>query len=161
MNKLEIINKLQLTEHVEGGYFARTYCSPLTISTERIPKERSLLTSIFYLLTDERPVGHFHLNKSDIIHYFHCGSPISYLIIHPDGRLEKVIMGNDLMQDQQLQLTVKGGCWKASVLHHGEYGLISEAVAPGFDFNDMEIGSKEKLKNSFPELWDEIQAYIK
>jgi predicted cupin superfamily sugar epimerase len=31
------------------------------------------------------------------------------------------------------------------------YGLISEAVSPGFDFADMELGSRQKLGEQFPE----------
>ncbi len=156
-----IINQLNLTEHKEGGYFSRTYCSASTVVTDRMPAERPLLTSIYYLLTADRPTGHFHLNKSDIIHYFHDGDPITYLIIHPDGKLEKIIMGRDLSQNQHYQITVKGGCWKASTLEQGEYGLISEAVSPGFDYRDMEMGSKEKLQLAFPHLWGTIEKYIK
>jgi predicted cupin superfamily sugar epimerase len=32
-----------------------------------------------------------------------------------------------------------------------EYGLISEAVSPGFDFADMEMGNRQKLREQFPE----------
>ena len=84
------------------------------------------MTSIFYLLTAEGPIGHFHRNESDIVHYFHLGDPIEYFLIHPDGRLETVLMGPDPTRGQRLQLTVHGGIWKASRLTQGKagYGLI-------------------------------------
>ena len=160
MNKTDIIKTLGLTEHREGGYFSRTYCSPLSIETDRTPPTRWLMTSIYYLLTDDRPIGHFHRNKSDILHYFHLGSPITYLIIHPAGELEKVVMGSDLLDGHRPQLLVKSGCWKASILESGDYGLISEAVAPGFEYEDSEIADSETLKSTFPHLWGSIAACV-
>jgi predicted cupin superfamily sugar epimerase len=40
---------------------------------------------------------------------------------------------------EQLQLLVKGGCWKTAILETGEFGLISEAVSPGFEYADMAL----------------------
>lgn len=161
MNKQDIIKTLNLQEHIEGGYFARTYCSQDIVQTNRVPPERATMTSIYYVLTDDKPIGYFHLNRSDIMHYFHLGSPVTYLIIHPNGQLEEVTMGPDLAKNQKLQLLVKGGCWEASVLKAGEFSLISEAVSPGFDYRDMTLGTKEVLKGAFPSLWDRISLYVK
>lgn len=149
----EVIAALALESHVEGGYFRRTYQADHRDLLDRPDGERYLMTSIFYLLTADAPVGHFHLNKSDIVHYFHLGDPIEYLLIHPDGTLETVTMGPDVTRGQQLQLTVQGGIWKASRLQPGAlgYGLISEAVSPGFDFSDMTLGRAEDLRKQFPQ----------
>lgn len=160
MNKTEIIQQLNLSNHIEGGYFAETYRSVQNMTTDREGSERSLLTSIFYLLTDDSPIDYFHKNQSDIIHYFHGGSPITYLIIHPDGRLEKEKLGSNLVNGEKFQLIVKGGCWKAAILEAGEYGLLGEAVAPGFDYRDMQVADESLLKQ-FPHLKDEIQPYLK
>ncbi len=159
MNKQQLIQKLSLTPHIEGGYFSRTYSSDL--KTELSSKPRSLLSSIFYMLTDDSPIGYLHKNKSDIIHYFHGGSPLSYLIIHPDGKLERKVLGADIDSGQQLQLIVRGGCWKATELETGEFGLISEAVSPGFDYEDMELAKGKLIKNQFPHLWDRISKYVR
>ena len=159
MNKQQLITKLALEPHVEGGYFRRTYQSGLT--ADLAYGKRRLLSSIYYLLTDDSPIGHLHRNKSDIIHYFHSGSPLSYLIVHPDGRLERTVLGADLAQGQQLQWLVPGGCWKASELASGEFGLISEAVAPGFDYEDMALATKDLMQNLFPALWGSLEKYVK
>ena len=117
------------------------------------------MTSIFYLLTTDGPIGHFHRNRSDIVHYFHLGDPIEYVLIHPDGRLETVEMGPDPTRGQRLQLTVAGGVWKASRLTEGPagYGLISEAVTPGFDYADMTLGRTSDLIARFPDHTDVIR----
>ncbi|WP_324290231.1 cupin domain-containing protein [Streptomyces antarcticus] len=36
------------------------------------------MTSIHYLLTHWSPVGHWHLNRSDILHFHHHGEPVTY-----------------------------------------------------------------------------------
>lgn len=148
-----LIEALELTEHVEGGYFRRTYQADHRPTVATDGGERYLMTSIHYLLTQASPVGHFHCNRSDIVHYFHLGDPIRYYLLMPDGRLEIVDMGADVVAGQRLQLTVPGGVWKASRLLDGPcgYGLISEAVSPGFDYADMRLGDRTGLVEAFPQ----------
>jgi predicted cupin superfamily sugar epimerase len=46
---------------------------------------------------------------------------------------------------------VKGGTiFGSSVLDDKGYGLVSCAVAPGFDFRDFELFDTETLLNQFP-----------
>lgn len=131
MNTQRLIETLQLEPHpLEGGYYKRTYQSQLSVATKT--GERSLMSSIYYLLTQEQPIGYFHRNRSDIVHYYHLGGAIAYWLVSPDGAVERRVMGSDLAAGQDLQLTVPGGYWKASELNSGEFALISEAVAPGF-----------------------------
>jgi len=152
----ELISALQLEAHVEGGYFRRTFQADHRPKINTTEGDRFTLTSIFYLLTAQSPIGHWHENKSDIIHYFHLGGPIDYYLIQPNGELEKVTMGPNPLLGHKLQLTVKGGTWKASHLVGEDYGLISEAVAPGFDYQDMTLGKREKLLQQFPQHKVEI-----
>lgn len=72
-------------------------------------------------------------------------------------------MGSDVTKGELLQLTVKGGIWKSSELLEGEhgYGLISEAVSPGFDYADMTLGTNELLEGKFPQHWELIERLIK
>lgn len=149
----EIIHALSLEPHVEGGYYRRTYQADAQPRVLTPGGERHAMTSIHYLLTADAPVGHFHRNRSDIVHYFHMGDPVRYHLIHRDGRLEQVDLGHGLATGQCLQLTVPGGVWKASELlagGHG-YGLISEAVSPGFDFADMTLAERDTLAAAHPE----------
>ena len=149
----ELVEHLGLDGHVEGGFFRRTYASDYTLLTED-DRARLTLSSIFYLLAAESPIGHFHLNQSDIVHYFHLGDPITYYLLHPTGELETTVMGSDVRRGQVLQLTVPGGVWKASEIpsngSHG-FGLISEAVTPGFEYDDMTLGYRDVLVAQFPQ----------
>lgn len=157
----ELIASLGLEGHVEGGYYRRTYEAT---DQARIPTpdgERFSMTSIYYLLTTGGPIGHFHRNRSDIVHYYHLGDPIEYVLIHPEGKLETVVMGPDPRLGHKLQLTVAGGTWKASRLEANGaqgYGLISEAVSPGFDYRDMTLGVTSELLAAFPQHRRYIEA---
>ena len=111
------------------------------------------------MLTRESPTGHWHLNQSDILHFFHLGDPVTYYLIHPDGSLETVVMGPDPARGHLLQLPVKGGTWKASHLPNGDYGLISEAVAPGFEYEDMALGDRTELIRRYPRHRVLIEAF--
>ncbi len=162
MKKQDLINSLTLELHPsEGGYFRRTYTSDEEISVPYDSKSRRTLSTIYYMLTDDSPVGYLHKNESDIIHYYHSGSPIKYLIIHPDGKLDKTTLGDDPGKGHQLRLVVKGGCWKASELEHGEYGLLSEAVTPGFEYDDMKLADKKTIQDKFPAIYATVKKYIK
>jgi purine nucleoside permease/predicted cupin superfamily sugar epimerase len=157
----DLVKALQLEGHVEGGYFRQTFKAEHRPLIATANGERVTMTSIYYLLSAQSPIGHFHMNQSDIVHYFHAGDPITYYLIHADGQLETVVMGSDPSQGQQMQLVVKGGTWKASKIPtDGEfgYGLIGEAVAPGFEYADMQLGEVNTLSQLFPEHADLIKS---
>ncbi|MBO1257017.1 cupin domain-containing protein [Alteromonas sp. 5E99-2] len=149
----KIVDALELEAHIEGGYYKQTFKASDSREISTPEGQRVTMTSIYYLLTRAEPIGHFHKNKSDIMHYFHAGDPITYYLIYPCGRLEEHVLGSDFTLGQKFQLIVPGGVWKASTIgtkaNHG-YGLIGEAVAPGFEYEDMALGDTQELINEFP-----------
>jgi len=149
--KHEIIELLDLDHHFEGGYFRQTYNAVQRARIDTAAGERTTLSTIYYMLTDDTPIDHFHTKRSDGIEYFHLGQPITYHLIHPDGRYERVVVGPDILRGQQLQLVVHGGTWKAAELVAGDYGLVSEAVAPGWEMADMVTPSRAELLALFPQ----------
>jgi purine nucleoside permease/predicted cupin superfamily sugar epimerase len=145
---------LNLEAHVEGGYFRQTFKADHRPSIATENGNRVTMTSIYYLLSAESPIGHFHMNQSDIMHYFHIGDPITYYLLNSDGSLQKTILGPDPTKGHQMQMMVIGGTWKASrVPTDGKYGygLIGEAVAPGFEYTDMQLGKTAVLLKKFPQ----------
>ena len=172
MDSEAVINALHLQPHIEGGYFRRTYTSQhetVTTRPDGSTAERKTMTSIFYLLTTDSQFGHTHKNRSDIMLYYHLGLPICYLILFPDGKLEETILGPDLKAGQKLQLFVPGGTWLSTALKVDEafgsscydFGLVSEAVTPGFDYSDMTIATVEDIKTPFPEHWERLKCFVK
>ncbi len=155
MDKHSLIDTLQLTPHPEGGYYRRTFESSHT------HRGRRLMSSIFYLLTDDQPVGHLHRNRSDIVHYWQAGGALRYTLLSPEGKLLRITLGPKLDEGQQLQLTVPGGFWKASQLLCDNFGLISEAVSPGFDFDDHDMAQAEDMRTRYPEHWAVLEKLCK
>jgi predicted cupin superfamily sugar epimerase len=150
-DKNDIIRLLDLEHHFEGGYFRQTYKAVQRARIDTAAGERTTLSTIYYMLTDDSRIDHFHTKSSDGIEYFHLGQPLTYHLIHPDGRYERVVVGPDILQGQQLQLVVQGGTWKAAELVAGDYGLVSEAVAPGWEMEDMVTPSRAELLTLFPQ----------
>lgn len=157
MNSQQIIQLLDLQPHVEGGYFRRTFQS--AHQTQGLG--RPVMTAIYYLLTEDSPIGHLHRNQSDILHFYQAGAALTYHLVNPAGELSRVVLGPDLMQGQQLQLLVPGGWWKATELVSGQWGLLSEAVAPGFDYADMDLASRETVLAEFPQHWLALARFVR
>lgn len=158
MDTNEIIQQLQLLPHPEGGYFRETYRSTemLTISPG---KTRNVSTAIYYLLEDEDK-SRFHRIRSDEIWHFHGKDPLEILIIE-QGELSIKTLGNKLAQGEVPQVVVPAGLWFAARVKNGSgYSLVSCTVAPGFDYMDFELGTKENLIREFPHLKEIIEAVM-
>lgn len=139
-----IIEKLHLQPHPEGGYYKETYRSEETC----LDGSRNLQTAIYFLLTSDN-VSHFHRIKSDEIWYFHAGSPLIVHTLTDKGHTQHLV-GNDLLAGQTPQLLVpKDTIFGSSVLEKDSYSLVSCSVAPGFDFADFELFSKEELMQDY------------
>ncbi|OEO30302.1 purine nucleoside permease [Devosia insulae DS-56] len=151
LSKAEVIASLGLGGHFEGGYFRETFRPTHREKLETARGRRGTMTSIYYMLTDDSPVDHFHTKHSDGIQFHHFGAPLTYHMIHPDGRYEAVVLGPDLAAGQVPSLAVAGGVWKAAELPAGEYGLVSEVVAPGWEMEDMILVSRAELLARFPQ----------
>lgn len=141
------IKELNLAEHPEGGFYKRTEESELSITSEH--GQRSLYTSIYFLLTPASP-SHFHRLKSDEVWYYHDGQPLVVHCLFPDGRYEAIQLGKDVANGQRLHYTVpRGTIFGSSV--PVDYGLVSCVVAPGFDFRDFELFTQAALLKEYPQ----------
>jgi uncharacterized protein len=148
----ELIEKLELLPHPEGGYYKETYRSEETIAE----KDRNLLTSIYFVLTSEN-VSRFHRIKSDELWYFHFGSAVIVHTLDEHGHTEH-LLGNNFTNGEQPFLLVKADTiFGSSVEEAGGYALVSCAVAPGFDFRDFELFSTDQLLGDYPDHKEIIQ----
>lgn len=148
----QIINELNLQPHPEGGWYAETYRSEENLNV----KDRSLLTSIYFLLTSKN-VSRFHRIKSDELWYFHQGSPVTVHTLDENGHTEHQL-GNNFKNGEQPYLLVKANTIFGSSLDtENSFSLVSCAVAPGFDFRDFELFTKEELLSEHPNHFEIIE----
>ncbi|MBI1835684.1 MAG: cupin domain-containing protein [Flavobacteriia bacterium] len=140
-----LVEKLNLIPHPEGGYFSETYRSEMNIDGGN----RQLMTAIYFLLTSEN-VSKFHRIKSDEIWFYHEGSSLIVHSLHAEGhKMQKV--GLDINAGEKPQYLVsKNTIFGSTVCDIDSYSLVSCVVAPGFDFRDFELFSKEELISIYP-----------
>ena len=141
----ELIEKMALLPHPEGGYYKETYRS-----IETIDGEQSLMTSILFLLPSEN-ASNFHRIQSDEHWYFHEGSPLIVHVIGENGHEQK-LLGLDLSAGQSpYHLVKKQDIFGSEVQEPDSYALVSCAVAPGFMFRDFELFSRQDLLDQYPQ----------
>ncbi len=151
----KLINHLNLSPHPEGGYFRETYRSDEAIPGEHLPErygnERSFSTAIYFLLKGEQ-LSAFHRLKSDEMWHFYSGSPLTIYCILPEGKRKDIVLGNNLEKGETPQAVIRAGTWfGAAVNDTSSYTLAGCTVAPGFEFDDFEMGERMKLIEMFPQ----------
>jgi hypothetical protein len=157
----ELIRLYGLIPHPEGGYFRETYRSTGTIPKAVLPAAfgggRHYSTAILFLL----PAGtasRMHRLLSDELWHYHLGGALELSVIHPDGKVETVTLGPDVLAGQKLQHAVRAGCWFGALPAPGApYCLAGATVAPGFDFADFQLGRFDDLAARFPHARELLQ----
>ena len=157
----------QLIEHlelkplpVEGGLFRQSWRSSTRVEVHG--QTHPAGTAIYALLTDAPDsFSAMHRLRADEVWHFYLGDAIGMLLLHPDGRVERVVLGADLLGGQVLQMVVPAGCWMgARLLAGGRYGLFGCTSAPGFIETDYE-GGDARLANQYPQAAGEIAALLR
>jgi uncharacterized protein len=155
------IEKLRLEPHPEGGYFRQTYRSEVLIAQDALPAgfpgARAVSTAIYFMLEGEK-FSAFHRLRSDEVWHFYVGEPLVVHLIHPDGNYSRILLGRDLEAAEVLQAVVPAECWFASQVADGKaWALVGCTVAPGFDFEDFEMGKREELCERYPQHLELIE----
>jgi predicted cupin superfamily sugar epimerase len=149
------IEKLRLEAHPEGGYYRQTYKSDLILAKESLPGKftgaRAASTAIYFLLEGQN-FSAFHRLRSDEVWHFYVESSLAVHVIDEEGRYSEILLGSDAEAGEVLQAVVKAGCWFASRVRDGKsFALVGCTVAPGFDFEDFEMGKREELVRVYPQ----------
>jgi uncharacterized protein len=156
------IEKLGLERHPEGGYYRQTYKADLILAKESLPSAftgpRAASTAIYFLLDGEN-FSAFHRLRSDEVWHFYVGATLVVYVIDEGGRYSEVLLGDDPEAGEVLQAVVKAGCWFASRVRDGNrFALVGCTVAPGFEFADFEMGTREELMLAYPQHREVIEG---
>jgi uncharacterized protein len=150
----EWVQALGLQPHPEGGYYREMYRATAQVETSRGP--RSAGTAIYYLL----PRGTFaawHRVASDEVWHFYEGEPLTLYLLGAGG-LERVVLGREVARGERPQVVVPAGVLQAAA-PEGAYTLAGCTVAPGFDFADWEMPSREALVALHPEHAEVLRRF--
>jgi predicted cupin superfamily sugar epimerase len=128
----EIIRRLGLRPHPEGGHFLETFRDPSTGSSGRAAS-----TAIYYLL-GRGEVSAWHRVDAAEIWHFYAGAPLRITVSENGDRASSHDLGPDLQQGQLPQFVVPAGWWQTAA-SIGAWTLVGCTVAPGFDFAGFEL----------------------
>jgi predicted cupin superfamily sugar epimerase len=130
----DIIARLDLKPHPEGGYYRETFRDP-AVDTDG----RSRATAIYFLLSrGER--SHWHrIDAVEVWHYY-AGDALTLHISDKDGT-RSIALGPDISSREAPQAIVPAHAWQAAE-SVGDWTLVGCTVAPGFDFATFELAPK-------------------
>jgi uncharacterized protein len=144
----ELIERLGLKPHPEGGHYRETFRSargvrvvaaagePAVSAVER----RDACTSVLFLLQEgERSA--WHVVDADEVWCWHGGAPLELSIAHGaegEGLRERHVLGIDVAGGQSPQITVPAQAWQAA-RSLGAWSLVGCVVAPGFEFRGFRM----------------------
>jgi predicted cupin superfamily sugar epimerase len=176
----DLIAKLELVPHPEGGFFREIYRSGAPPMTSRGRTDasgevmvtplgdRNQLTSMFWMANNDMPVLKMGVNVSMHIHYYNGGAPFRYYLIGADKVVKQVVLGPDPSSGHEQQMVVPSDTFKFGVLERPtaafakdttRFVLVSEAVCPGFDFEDFNWVTADMLRNRVQGDEDLMKAF--
>ena len=125
----DVIAKLGLERHPEGGWYRQTF-------VDENADGRAFSTAIFYLL-EHGDRSHWHrVDAAEVWHYY-AGAPLALSVVN--GASEEILrLGADIHAGETPQVTVPARAWQAAE-SLGDWTLVGCTVAPGFDFAGFEL----------------------
>lgn len=126
----QIISRLTLAPHPEGGWYRQTWAGPVV-------NGRPIGTAIYFLLRAGES-SHWHRVDADEIWLWHAGAPL-ILSLGLDLARDH-LLGPDVLAGDRPQVVVPKGWWQAARTT-GAYSLVSCTVTPGFQFSGFELAA--------------------
>ena len=128
----DIIRKLALKPHPEGGNYRETFRDTHLING------RPASTAILFLLArGER--SHWHRIDAVEVWHWHAGAPLALATAAgARGPVERITLGCDLAAGERPQAVVPAHIWQAAE-SLGDWTLVGCTVSPGFAFTAFEI----------------------
>jgi predicted cupin superfamily sugar epimerase len=138
---------LGLQPHPEGGCYAETWRSDVTLPATALPAgydgPRSLATSILFLLLPGQESA-WHVVRSAELWLHQRGGPLALTTAGDDpegpGEPHVRLLGTEPDRGELPQLLVPAGHWQSARPAAAEPVLVGCVVAPGFDFADFRLG---------------------
>ncbi len=135
LSAADIIARLDLKPHPEGGHYRETF------RDSRVDADgRARSTAIYFLLArGER--SHWHrIDAVEVWHYY-AGSALTLKIADDDGRWS-FRLGPDVASGELPQAVVPADAWQSAETI-GDWTLVGCTVAPGFEFKRFELAPKD------------------
>jgi predicted cupin superfamily sugar epimerase len=165
-NYTDLIDKLNLIPHPEGGYYRRNWQSLLSgdikDSTQKVLfNSRSIGSSIIYLLPSSE-VSAWHRISCDEMWHFYEGSPLKIYTLNAQKGYEEMTLGCDISAGQIPQIIIHRHTWYAAeTLEPNSHTLCGCTLWPSFTYADFEMADIAKLKDEFSRFTAQIDHIAK
>jgi uncharacterized protein len=131
----EIIARLDLKPHPEGGHYRETFRD-----SDVDAGGRARSTAIYFLLArGER--SHWHRVDAVEVWHYYAGDALALQIADDSGQ-RRIKLGPDLATGEVPQAIVPAHAWQAAE-SAGEWTLVGCTVAPGFEFAAFELAEPD------------------
>lgn len=149
----KIIKNFQLKAYPinNSGYSNLIYKSNIMLKQTHLPKgfnakKYALFSSIYYLLPENGKLK-FHATKATKQFHHYLGEPMLIIVIEPTGKLNKVILGKNILQKEQLQLIIPGNSYVAAKVYPSN-NIKEQNKLKNFTYKNKNILNKNNLKYS-------------
>ncbi|WP_319798124.1 cupin domain-containing protein [Nitrobacter sp.] len=132
LSAADIIARLDLKPHPEGGHYRETFRD-----TRTDEHGRAASTAIYFLLARGERSRRHRIDAAEVWHYY-AGSPL-VLEIQEGDVMRTVRLGANLLAGEAPQAAVPAHAWQAAE-SSGDWTLVGCTVAPGFEFSGFEMG---------------------
>ena len=130
----------------EGGYFAQTWLDPHS-------------SAIHYLLVPGDFSAIHRLDGPELWHHY-AGAAVDMLLLHPDGTVERPILGVDLASGQRPSVAVPTGTWMGAATC-GAWSLMGTTMAPPYNPEGFELGDAVELIARYPSAAEAIPRLVR
>lgn len=131
MDAGQVIARLGLAPHPEGGHYRETY------RHRAADGGRGAITAIYYLLRAGE-VSRWHRIDAVEIWHWYAGAPLALAIRATGEATRELCLGADLEAGEVPQAGVPSGAWQ-SARSLGDWSLVGCTVAPAFEFAGFEL----------------------
>ena len=125
MEAAEIIRRLDLTPHPEGGHYRETF------------RDEHSTAILFLLEAGECSAWHRVHGSSELWHW-HAGGPLALTVSENGHDAQSFRLGANIAMDERPQGHVPAGWWQTAE-SLGAWTLVGCTVAPVFDFANFEL----------------------
>ncbi|HEV2066447.1 MAG TPA: cupin domain-containing protein [Thermomicrobiales bacterium] len=135
----ELIDLLDLEPlPIEGGFFRQTY---VVHGHPELGSADPQVSAIFYLVTPEA-YSALHRLRYDEMFHFYLGDPCSMIVCDQSGTLDRITLGHEVRDHQQVQQLVPAGSWQGLRLRDGgRFALLGTTMSPGFRPDAFELAA--------------------
>lgn len=134
------------------------------LDLEELPGEGGLFRStfadgagaaIYYMMVAPARSALHRLDTTEVWHHY-AGAAAGLLLLHPDGTVERPVLGTDVGAGQRPQVVVPAGTWQAAE-PLGAWTLSGCTTAPPFTWDAWTLGTADELAAGWPQAAADIR----